>query len=407
MERRPHRAREGWQRIVESQGLTYAVDRTHGVQDTPTRPYWDESAVYVFTEQEIDHLDEVTGRLHGMCLQALDRMANDPSVLASFHLPPAVGDLLRRSIAEPGFAQDSLYGRFDLVWDGSGPPKLLEYNADTPTGLVEASVVQWHWLEDQYPDRDQWNLVHERLVQTWRRMAPRIPGGVVHLALGEKEPEEDWATVAYLEDTVTEAGLVPFGITMERIGWDLERLAFVDEHDRQITTCYKLYPWDWMLAESFGQHILDGTATTRWIEPVWKMLLGSKALLSTLWEMFPGHENLLPAYLGNPSGLSSYVVKPMFGWEGAGIEVVLPSGRHVQAPGTTQGQALVYQQYVEVPDFDGHRPVLGTWVVGGRPAGLGIRESVGPVTDTHAQFVPHLIDMPRSSEEDVARWLAG
>jgi glutathionylspermidine synthase len=36
-----------------------------------------------------------------------------------------------------------LYGRFDLAYRGDGPPKLLEYNADTPTALFEAAVVQW------------------------------------------------------------------------------------------------------------------------------------------------------------------------------------------------------------------------------------------------------------------------
>ena len=32
-----------------------------------------------------------------------------------------------------------LMGRFDLAWDGNGPPKLLEYNADTPSVLVESA----------------------------------------------------------------------------------------------------------------------------------------------------------------------------------------------------------------------------------------------------------------------------
>jgi hypothetical protein len=58
----------------------------------------------------------------------------------------------------------SLYGRFDLRYDGTGPAKMLEYNADTPTSLVEAASVQWFWLEDRFPGADQWNSLHERLV---------------------------------------------------------------------------------------------------------------------------------------------------------------------------------------------------------------------------------------------------
>ena len=48
----------------------------------------------------------------------------------------------------------ALYGRFDLSWAGAQSghaPKLLEYNADTPTSLLEAAVIQWNWLEEVAP----------------------------------------------------------------------------------------------------------------------------------------------------------------------------------------------------------------------------------------------------------------
>ena len=57
-----------------------------------------------------------------------------------------------------------MYGRFDLAYDGTTPPKLLEYNADTPTSLLEAAVIQWRWQQDMRPERDQFNSIHERLL---------------------------------------------------------------------------------------------------------------------------------------------------------------------------------------------------------------------------------------------------
>ena len=36
------------------------------------------------------------------------------------------------------------------------------------------------------------------------------------------------------------------------------------------------------------------------IEPSWKLILGNKAILPLLWEMFPEHKNLLPAYFMDP-----------------------------------------------------------------------------------------------------------
>ena len=61
----------------------------------------------------------------------------------------------------------SLYGRFDFAFV-DGVPKLLEFNADTPTTLIESSLVQWYWKEDVFPEADQFNSLHEALVRSWR-----------------------------------------------------------------------------------------------------------------------------------------------------------------------------------------------------------------------------------------------
>ena len=394
--------RDGWQRIVEEQGLTYAVDRAPA--GTPSSPYWFESARYELTEADVDLLEAVTAELHAMTLEAVRRMADDEAIVARHGLPEGSGSWLRQSLEDP--ATTSVYGRFDLAWDGDGPPTLLEYNADTPAGLVEAAVCQWHWLEDLHPAHDQWNLIHERLVQGWSRLRERSALEGMHFAVGQHEPTEDWATVAYLRDTAQEAGLTAWGITMQEIGWDHDGRRFVDLANVPITHCFKMYPTEWMLAAPFGRYVLGGEATTQWIEPAWKLLAGSKALLPVLWEMFPGHPNLVPAYFDHPHHLTAYAAKPLFGWEGDGVRIVSPDGNEAAPSTRSAGQELVYQQYVRLADHDGNRPVLGTWVIDGKPAGLGVRESSNLITNTDARFVPHLMLTERSTPEQIAQWLA-
>ena len=36
------------------------------------------------------------------------------------------------------------------------------------------------------------------------------------------------------------------------------------------------------------------------IEPLWKLIMSNKAILPLLWEMFPNHPNLVPAYYDSP-----------------------------------------------------------------------------------------------------------
>ncbi|MFF3602588.1 glutathionylspermidine synthase family protein [Streptomyces sp. NPDC002463] len=393
MERHTIDPRPGWQQTVEEQGLVYPLTRH---PDGSLRPYWDESAYYSFSLPEVEALEEVVEELHALCLAAAahivehDRFAElgitDP------RLAGLVAESWRRRAELP-----SLYGRFDLRYDGTGPAKMLEYNADTPTSLVEAASPQWFWMEERFPGADQWNSLHERLVDAWRRQAPLLPPGPVHFAHSDgDELGEDLMTVAYLRETAQQAGLDTEMLSVERIGWDRLSRRFVDDRLRFLRSCFKLYPWEWLTTDRFGRHVLDtldnggGTGTTCWIEPAWKMLLSNKALLAILWELNPDHPNLLPAYLDGPRELAStagWVAKPLLGREGAGV-TLHEAGTE---PFVRDGEACCYQELAPLPDFDGNRVVLGAWVVEDEAAGLGIRESAGLVTDEYARFLPHVI----------------
>jgi glutathionylspermidine synthase len=204
-------------------------------------------------------------------------------------------------------------------------------------------------------------------------------------------------TVAYLKETAEQAGLATDWISMEEIGWDTLSGRFVDNGLRFIRSIFKLYPWEWLTTDAFGGHVLDtldnggGTGSTLWIEPAWKMLLSNKALLAVLWELYPGHPNLLPAYLDGPRELADadgpgWVAKPLLGREGDGVTI--HEAGSAPAP---RDEPCCYQQLAPLPAFDGNHVVLGTWVVEGEAAGLGIRESSGLVTDGYARFLPHVI----------------
>jgi glutathionylspermidine synthase len=389
--------RAGWRRTVKDQGLVWAETRR---PDGSAAPYWDESAMYEFSEAEITELESATETLHDMCHSVLRRVFSEgPSVLRRFALPERAFDYLKSSYDAK---EPSLYGRFDLAYDGVTPPKLLEFNGDTPTGLLETSVIQWYWLEDMMPSTDQWNSVHERLVAAWRTLRrPRV-----HFAhLGEESTGEEWMTVAYLRDTAQEAGIETFGIEVEQIGWDSGRRVFVGLDGEPIYTCFKLYPWEAMLAEPFGERVLEFPSACRWIEPAWKALLSNKALLVLLWELFPDHPNLLPSY-AEQGPLTSYARKPLHGREGAGISIVSDTVTVQPADNSYGAEGYVYQQYVDLPRFDGRYVVLGSWVIDGQPAGCLVRESDGPVTDYYSRVVPHIIATPRPDTETRQAWLA-
>lgn len=402
MQRHLSPPRPGWRERVTAQGLVFPT--TTG-SDGREHPYWFENACYVLSPGEVDILEAATERLHGMCLEAARFLVT--GAMGNLGLPAGALRAAGQSLAAD---PPSIYGRFDLRWDGQSPPQMLEYNADTPTGLLEAAVAQWYWLEDVHPDRDQWNSLHERLILAWQKIAPRLAPAPIYFAHDAAEPTgEEFMTVTYLRDTAEQAGLATESLTVDQIGWNEEFRAFVGHGDDVMRTCFKLYPWETMLAEGFGPHIeavprADAYSTT-WIEPLWKVVLSNKALLAALWHLFPGDELLLPAYLDNPGPLTAWVAKPLHGREGDNIRIHAP-GIETSQPGGYGAEGWCYQQWAPLPQYDGNKAVVGSWVIDGLAAGVGIRESDGWITDYQARFVPHVLDAAAPPPAVRQAWLA-
>jgi glutathionylspermidine synthase len=363
-------------------------------------PYWREDAYYAFSEREVEILEDASTALLELIEQAVEHVvARDR--LAEVGIPEPLHPLV---VASWRRRYPSLYGRFDLRFDGDGPPKLLEYNADTPTALFEASVVQWHWLEQRFPDLDQWNSIHEGLIERWREIGARLPqreGAVstvpaqagtrpaplLHFAC-MPEDDDDLLTTAYLQDTAGQAGIDTRFLRMADIGWDGRR--FVDLEHREIRALFKLYPWDWLARETFFPGLVR---VDPWvIEPAWRLVPASKGILAVLWELFPGHPNLLPASLALGRISGDVIRKPLLGREGANMVVTSAAGMSA-TEGPYSGMAVVEQAFVPLPAFDGFRPVLGVWVAGREARGLGIREDRALVTGRGASFVPHVMEV--------------
>ena len=128
------------------------------------------------------------------------------------------------------------------------------------------------------------------------------------------------------------------------------------------------------------------------MEPAWKMILSSKGILPVLWELFPDHPNLLPASLDpeHPALRGGWVRKPLHGREGSNVTIEAP-GVSVSTSGHYAEDRFVHQAYVDMGLYCGLRPMLGSWLIAGEPAGLGIRETRGHVTNNTASFVPHVV----------------
>jgi len=371
MIRRALEPRREWQSKVEAAGMSY-----HTIDGDV---YWDESACYRFEAAEIDELELATATLYDLCCQATETVIRS-NRFAELSIPAQFREYIIRSWEED---EPSLYGRFDLCYAGSGPPKMLEFNADTPTALLEAAVVQWFWLQERFPSSDQFNSIHEKLITAWRTW-PGEPS-LIHFA-SAAESSEDLGNLEYLRDTAIQAGLGTERLFIEEIGWDSAGRRFVDSGNQPINILFKLYPWEWLLQEQFGPYLPESKISL--IEPAWKLIMSCKGILPLLWELFPDHPNLLPAYFDEERLPGDRVIKPLYSREGSNVQII--QGNSIFASGGSYGrEGTICQQYQPLPCFDGNYPVIGSWIIGGEPAGIGIREDCSEITTNSSRFIPH------------------
>lgn len=376
--------RADWREAAEEIGFNF-----HTVNG---EPYWDESAYYAFSLTQIERdVEAPTAELDGMCRELAARAIADERILQRLAIPPRFWNWIAASWKR---ADASLYGRFDLAYAGDGPAKLLEYNADTPTSVLESAVFQWLWLEDAIerqiiPARaDQYNSLHERLIEGWKEIGK---GRKLHLTCVPDNPE-DAGTVTYLEDCARQAGLATEIIAVESIGRKPDG-RFVDLDEEPIDLLFKLYPWEWMMRETFGGY-LPG-APTQFVEPPWKAILANKGILPLLWAMFPRHPNLLAAYFEDDPKASelgqSFVRKPLYSREGANVAIVVAGQEIDSDTGPYGAEGFVRQAVATVPHFGANYMVIGSWIAAGRPCGLSVREDKSPITKNSSRFLPHAI----------------
>ncbi len=374
MHRRTHPPRKNWQTDVEKYGLHFHT------QDNQI--YWDESVSYHLSSFQVDTLEFATNALHQMCLDTVQYII-DERLFKLFLIPQQFEEYLIRSWNEDHF---SIYGRFDLAYDGFNPPKLLEYNADTPTALLETAVIQWYWLKDVEENGDQFNSIHEKLIAAWKVLLEKHNGLVCFSAT--QGVVEDYVTAEYMRDTAMQAGLQTSYLDIQKIGWDSLRNNFVDLALAPIPTCFKLYPWEWMMREEFSRNIPKGK--TCWTEPFWKILLSCKSILPLLYERYPDSPFLLPASFESLE-VPDQVRKPVFGREGSNIQLFLGGNQVSESEGPYGQGPFIFQQLAPLKKFDNFYPIIGSWVIAGESAGIGIREDESIITSNTSRFVPHQI----------------
>src|SRR5215210_1191720 len=254
MQRLTIKPRNNWEDKIKEQGFLYYKD------------YYNEQAAYKFSSSEVDAIESATAEIFDMCLKVVEYVI-DKELWEEFFIAKKYADVIKWSWKEDMM---SFYGRLDLTYNGKDI-KLLEFNADTPTSLLEASVVQWYWLQDYDKTKDQFNSIHEKLVAHMKVCKPYFLEGSLYFACVNNS-YEDFMTVKYMQDVADQASIKNDFIYIEDISLNQQN-EFCTKEGILIKNIFKLYPYEWLFNEEFGDALLSTKDQCYWIEPAYKAIL--------------------------------------------------------------------------------------------------------------------------------------
>jgi glutathionylspermidine synthase len=358
--------------------------------------YWNEDAFYEFTSAEVDEIEKATDTCYGHYIDMVGDLIENKK-LDLLQIPKWAHGLIERSWERD---DRSMIGRMDFSLN-NGKLKMFEFNGDTPTSLLEASIVQWDAKVARYGEdktkADQFNSIHESMIEAWKWL--RTEQKITECHFISFASREDISNAVYAMKLAQEAGIKTGYLSIDEVGVDLKRGEFYGVGNESIKYLYKLWPWEYMLNED-ARAVLATEKNSRVIEPIWKLAMSTKAALPLLHEYFPDSPYILKSFFTEEEAKKNlgdtYVKKPIISREGGNVTMVENGKVICQETGDFGKEGFIYQEMAKLPDFIDSRdqftynPVIGSWLIGGEAKGMGIRESNGLITNNTSFFTPHI-----------------
>lgn len=294
-------------------------------------------------------------------------------------------------------------GRFDFALTQEGL-KMLEFNADTPTSIVEAFYVnneacQFFGLDNPNHMLDlNIETAFLKILRQYQKLGYSTDT-IVFSALGWHD--EDRVTTEFL---LQKSGLNGKFIPLEDLRVYEDRLCYWENGPQPIDVWYRLHALEKLAEEKdsdgypTGAHVIDLVARKKLalINPPSAFIAQTKALQALIWNLHEmkefyteqEHETIskymLPTYMENNFlGVHSFVVKPVYGREGGAVSLFTADGTLITSDKEESywDQPMIYQQKAELEEIEVNtlngafkgRGLWGSFLIGGHSSGICLR----------------------------------
>jgi glutathionylspermidine synthase len=312
-------------------------------------------------------------------------------------------------------------GRFDFAYTSKGL-KMLEFNSDTPTSIVEAfytngKVCDYYQVEDI--NRDTKMDIKQAFTDVIHYYREKGLETQQIVFCCDSDDDEDIGTTKFL---LHQSGLSAIYSPINQLAYDpnMERLMvrLPSGEFQPIDVLYRLHALEMMAKDRttkgfpIGPKLLELVKRKKisLINPPSGFIAQTKALQALIWNLYESNiffspedreviaTYCLPTYLENEfHGTHAYVKKPFFGREGGAVSLFDENGELEKADQEKHywNQPMVYQKRVDLPAITVETSnglytgniLFGSFLLGGKPSAIIGRVDKGITVDL-SYFLP-------------------
>ncbi|EKF31044.1 trypanothione synthetase, putative [Trypanosoma cruzi marinkellei] len=402
-----------------------------------------------------------TKKLHEVAMETtrliLNSRDSEALLVQYFGLPTELHLQLRRSFE----TIPSMCGRFDFGYDGK-EIMMLAYKCDSSAAMLECGDTQEKFTRHYGVKlgNSTGSFLYSRIVNYFsclmqnECLCPHHK--IVHFMIDDNDEER--YTALYVMNAAESVGFrtklcvklsdFRFGSSTGEVDLDAsptERRSVVDLENEKVLLVWKTWAWDTVVQQYMEQRTQEGHGVStkptlsdillnehiRVLEPLWKAVTGSKAILPFMYAVAPHHPNMVPASFYRTKEIisSPYLTKPVNGRVGKNMTIYDPEenpeaiaaapyttaapvlGRSISAvlfddapvqpcrmpfdnvhenlTGRLFDSAVVYQSRVFLTRYEKkYSPIFCGWNVGGEFGGVIVREETLNTTGLSSLVIP-------------------
>lgn len=364
---------------------------------------WDESSAYIITKNEVDTILDKVSAITQMSREAVDFLLDGE--WGTLGLTRPVFEYARNSFDDQ---EIDLFTRYDFAYLGNGQIKLVGIDADAPRLFVEAAQSQRTWLWDKFAQKarqhkiTQLNSIPEMSINAFQQLNDMSKTSNMHILDNTASRGKDWITSSLIKGLAEKGGWNVGRVRLKDLEWDKQQGIWHDTHGDHITNIYKQFPWEMLLSHSITRDFIAHSGRLeRTFEPSWKTILGSRAILPALYELYPRSALISPASMSRSKKLGNDVVAAPLTSSISRNELGVLKNRKFTSWGEDikdfKNQKNMVYRKLEIPkrykeeDGNNHFVYLSFFTVAGNLAGLGIQETRMPLLGLHSTFKPHIV----------------